>query len=626
MIKDCIKDFADDDADVNKLLIESDSKSDDNLKTILGQLIKKHDPEYDTSLTYLHLKKFERLCFNKEEKKPTQEDLITSIRFLSQLLHEHFDVEVFVLIDEYDRPINSLINHPEPLEDVTLILKQMFRLALKNKEHVKKSYMTGILRITKVFAEINNFTENGMFDKKYAEDFGFTNEEVSNILKEHLEFSDKEEEKQQKKTIKSFYNGYCIGGKCFYNPWSIINCLSNKEIKPYWVQADDTTLILFAFQQINEHSNEMDNFEKFLKLGYYEIPNPETINTRIINLDSIRENSETRSFWVFMLLNGYFTLSPNEENKLLIPNEEGTSEITKILWIEWSKKKFHTLDLNSLFKDYVDSVGNIEKLESFFKTKILDNLDDGHKTEADFQILLCGIGTLASIAGFSQYLVSAEVPVFFKIKKTTKLIGKIDYMNEDSSTAEENSIAVYVNEIKKDEKNKDKNDVVDEAIWQIYGERYIFKVLKLLNDHKHLKWTKIVTRGIAFYKNKMNSKWNIIIKEFTHSIEMAKVLDNIFNSYQSYTKLAHESKAIALKHRKAFLDIVKFRTIDDFLLSHSQKNFELKKEIPKEKDEIEEEIPVKKDSKRNYQMLKKHAKRKENRNQKTKELPELKNK
>jgi len=63
MIKDCIKDFADDDADVNKLLIESDSKTNGNLKKNLRWLIKKHDPEY-TSLTYINLKKFERLCFN----------------------------------------------------------------------------------------------------------------------------------------------------------------------------------------------------------------------------------------------------------------------------------------------------------------------------------------------------------------------------------------------------------------------------------------------------------------------------------------------------------------------------------------------------------------------------------
>jgi len=388
---------------------------------------------------------------------------------LSQLLHEHFDVEAFVLIEEYDSPINSLINQSESLEDVTLILKQMFRLALKNNEHVKKSIMTGILRIAKgnFFSDLNQFTENGMFEKKYAEDFGFTNEEVSNLLQKHLEFSDIEEEKLQKEAIKAFYNRYCIGGRHLYNPWSIINCLSNKEIKPYWVQVDDTTLILLAFQQIKENSNEMDNFEKFLKLGYYEIPNPQTINTSI-NLDSIRKNTETGSFWVFMVLNGYLTLSANEKNKLLIPNEEVKSEIMKIFFIEWSQTKFNTLDLNLLVKDYVDSVENMEKLESFFKTKILDKLDNGHKTEADFQILLCGLGTLASIAGFWKYLVSAEVPVFVKIKKTRKLVGKIDYVihpnsdedssiavyNEDSSTAEDSSIAVYVNEIKKDEQNK----------------------------------------------------------------------------------------------------------------------------------------------------------------------------
>jgi len=78
------------------------------------------------------------------------------------------------------------------------------------------------------------------------------------------------------------------------------------------------------------------------------------------------------------------------------------------------------------------------------------------------------------------------------IHSNSKEDSSIAVYNKDSSTAvynEDSSIAVYLMKLKKHEKNKDKNDVVDEAICQIYGKRYIVKALKLFDDHKHLKWT-----------------------------------------------------------------------------------------------------------------------------------------
>ena len=67
----------------------------------------------------------------------------------------------------------------------------MFKLGLKNNEHLEKAIITGILRIAKadLFSGLNNFAEYGVLDEEYAEHFGFTSIEVEKLLKDNLEES-----------------------------------------------------------------------------------------------------------------------------------------------------------------------------------------------------------------------------------------------------------------------------------------------------------------------------------------------------------------------------------------------------------------------------------------------------
>ncbi len=118
--------------------METKGIDNENMSNVLDYLIKKYSSKFQTTHIYQNLEKIKRICFN-DGINASEKDLKSSIRFLTKLLHEHFDKKVFVLIDEYDSPMNNLIGNPDSLKKVTNVIKEMFRDGLKNNEYLEKS-------------------------------------------------------------------------------------------------------------------------------------------------------------------------------------------------------------------------------------------------------------------------------------------------------------------------------------------------------------------------------------------------------------------------------------------------------------------------------------------------------
>ena len=180
------------------------------------------DKEYAKENLYF----YNRMCNENDDDnlKVSMAELENSILNLSRLLHEYYGREVYIIIDEYDAPLNSCFGE-DYYKDVLVIIEQIFKNGMKNNKHVKKAIMTGILRIAKAdfFSGLNNFKEYGILDDEYAEFFRFTEEEVNKLLDENLENVPPLEKKKQQGEIKKFYNGYEIGKFTIYNPWSIMH-------------------------------------------------------------------------------------------------------------------------------------------------------------------------------------------------------------------------------------------------------------------------------------------------------------------------------------------------------------------------------------------------------------------
>ncbi|WP_375327364.1 AAA family ATPase [Candidatus Tisiphia endosymbiont of Nemotelus uliginosus] len=147
----------------------------------------------------------------------TKEDLKDSVAFLSELLYKHFNQKVYILIDEYDTPINSSYikfgNKPEEFEQVLELFRGIFGSSLKSNPYLEKGVITGILRVAKanLFSDLNNVTEYTLLDEDFSEFYGFTQAEVDELLTIVPT-------KTSPDQIKDWYNGYTFGGRIIYNP------------------------------------------------------------------------------------------------------------------------------------------------------------------------------------------------------------------------------------------------------------------------------------------------------------------------------------------------------------------------------------------------------------------------
>jgi Predicted AAA-ATPase len=160
----------------------------------------------------------ERDDFNKYlSDKITLENIKQSLSILSRLLYKHYNRKPWVLIDEYDTPINSAYRYfgdneaefQKVLEVFRGIMNSVFKKETGDQElPVERGVVIGILRIAKaeLFYGLNNPTEYSLLDENFASSYGFTQAEVDELLSKVPTTTNSEE-------IKNWYNGYNFGGE-----------------------------------------------------------------------------------------------------------------------------------------------------------------------------------------------------------------------------------------------------------------------------------------------------------------------------------------------------------------------------------------------------------------------------
>ena len=154
-------------------------------------------------------------------KNADEADFMFSLQILSKMLYQHHKKAPILIIDEYDTPIQQgFIN--DYYNDAVEFIRNFFSAALKDNPNITLSIMTGILRVAKesIFSGLNNIRVDSVLDDKFSNYFGFTNDEITSIA-EYYGILEKIEK------IKAWYDGYKFGDAEIYNPWSVINYLSN---------------------------------------------------------------------------------------------------------------------------------------------------------------------------------------------------------------------------------------------------------------------------------------------------------------------------------------------------------------------------------------------------------------
>ena len=260
-----------------------------------------------------------------KKKEMTNDSLVYSIRELTELLEKHYGSKVIVLIDEYDVPL-AKANENGYYDEMVLLIRNLFENALKTNNSLKFAVLTGCLRIAKesIFTGLNNFKVYSITDKSFDETFGFTDEEVKELLRYYGQ-------EKYYETVKEWYDGYRFGNVDVYCPWDVINFCSDHladpglEPKNYWANTSGNSVISHFIDSVGKP-------QKLTRMELEQLVNGGIVQKEInFELTYKELYSSIDNLWSTLFMTGYLTQrgeSSGNRYNLVIPNREIRNIIT----------------------------------------------------------------------------------------------------------------------------------------------------------------------------------------------------------------------------------------------------------------------------------------------------------
>ncbi len=260
---------------------------------------------------------------NEKGQFAIEDDVLqASLKTLSQLLSKHYDKKVILLIDEYDVPLDKAFQGGYYEEMVSLV-RNLLGNALKTNPALYFAVITGCLRISKesIFTGLNNLNVMTVTDAYFSDSFGFTEEEV----RELLAYYGREEAAD---TMRKWYDGYQFGGASVYCPWDVIKYTQALRKNPkaraqnYWANTSGNDLVKRFIYRADQSTK--DEIERLI--------NGETIQKSVKEELTYKElDNSMENLWSVLFSTGYLTKRGEAEEEgdedekvlqLVIPNKE----------------------------------------------------------------------------------------------------------------------------------------------------------------------------------------------------------------------------------------------------------------------------------------------------------------
>ncbi|VEN74380.1 PD-(D/E)XK nuclease superfamily protein [Candidatus Desulfarcum epimagneticum] len=378
-----------------------------------------------------------------------------ALKDLSACLHRHHGEKPLILIDEYDSPIHAAYSG-DYYEEIIDFFRSFLSAGLKDNPHIHKGVLTGILRVAKesIFSDMNNLSVYSVLSGKFSDKFGLTEKEVEELLRHHgLE---KEEE-----TVKAWYNGYIFKENVIYNPWSIINYVSNISDGPkaYWANTSSNRLIKDLVQ------NAPYPFKEEMRDLLKDIPVEKRVEENVVFEDLGKDDVAIYSFLVFCgYLNAFDTRHVENEywGKLLIPNLE-VKLIFKNIILQWINESYENHKLTAMLKALTGAdVKTFEKILGDFVLETLSYFDTaGKSVEKVYQAFILGL--LVNLA--PEYEVNSEKESGY---------GRYDI----SVIPKDKNATAVVMELKTIDSDETKDQALESALGQIEEKQYAAAVMK----------------------------------------------------------------------------------------------------------------------------------------------------
>ncbi len=419
---------------------------------------------------------YESLCEMNSGRYLMDDDvMLSSLQTLSSLLCKHFKKKAVILIDEYDVPLDKAFQNGYYREMVDLI-RGLFGKSLKSNDNLAFAVLTGCLRISKesIFTGLNNFKSLSITDSRFDEEFGFTDDEVRDILTYYKVLDRFEETKQ-------WYDGYRFGNTDVYCPWDVINHVDrishdlSARPEAYWINTSGNALVKRFIDKADKSTRE--------KIEQLIAGKAISMSIRLdLTYDEIDNSID--NLWSVLFTTGYLTYTGVNDDgsyNLIIPNKE-VREVFKLQIQEWFKKTIfsNTEALNRFYraienKDTVEIEKYLNKVLSN-SVSVFDTKKINKEKEASYHNLLVGI-----LTGNGEWLVRSNIEAGD---------GFVDIIVE---TDDPDSGIVFELKYASDYDDMEKASAL--ALKQINDKRYYEY---LTNEQR----TNVLLYGISFYKKR----------------------------------------------------------------------------------------------------------------------------
>ena len=220
----------------------------------------------------------------------------TALKKLSSALSKYYGKNTVIFIDEYDMPLEDAYLSGY-YDDMVSFIRTLFESALKTNPYLQFSVITGSLHVLNesIFSAINNIEINSIRSGEYSEFFGFTDEEIDELISYYKLDSKKSE-------LLKWYGGYHFGNVSVYNPWGVLHQIKqwsldcNAAPQNLWKDMSYSDLISSCLQGSIAHLKDLLGDKEVYSIIYDSI-----------SFDGLK--TDLASLYTFMYYIGYLTIA-----------------------------------------------------------------------------------------------------------------------------------------------------------------------------------------------------------------------------------------------------------------------------------------------------------------------------
>ena len=315
-----------------------------------------------------------------------------ALGFLSMCLAKYHGKSTFILIDEYDVPLENAYFRGF-YDEIIDFIRSLFESALKTNPYLEKSVITGCLRISKesIFTGLNNLETDSVLHTRFGDSYGFTQEEVEELLA-YYGLSEQLEE------VKKWYDGYLFNDFEIYNPWSILKYVNDRKdhvtefALPYWSNTSSNSIVREMVGEADQKAKA--DLETLMAGGTIEKPVHEDIT-----YGDIHQTQD--NLWNFLFFTGYLkkvgerTVGNNLWLEMKIPNIE-VATIYENSISYWFEQRMKETDRSPL--KHALETGDCEAAENFISEQLFHTISYYDYAENFYHGFMAGL--LVNIGGY----------------------------------------------------------------------------------------------------------------------------------------------------------------------------------------------------------------------------------